>query len=144
MFQKFKSFVQKKEEVKREWFEYDASGKVLGRLATEIALKLIGKDKVTYTPNVDGGDYVVLINAEKVEVTRNKATAKVYSWHSGFPGGLKQRTFAEMLAKNPEKLIRHAVKNMLPKNRLRDERLNRLKVIIGSENPYQGMIKKAK
>jgi len=144
MFQKLKTFIQKKEAVQREWFEYDASGKVLGRLATEIALKLIGKHKVTFTPNVDGGDYVVLINAEKIEVTRNKATAKVYSWHSGFPGGLKQRNFTEMLAKNPEKLIRHAVKNMLPKNRLRDERLNRLKIVIGSENPYQGMIKKAK
>jgi len=144
MFQKFKTFIQKKEAVQRDWLLYDATGKVLGRLVTEIAEKLIGKDKVTYTPNVDGGDYVVLMNAEKIEVTRNKATAKVYSWHSGFPGGLKQRTFAEMLAKNPEKLIKHAVKNMLPKNRLRDERLNRLKVIVGNENPYQGMIKKAK
>jgi large subunit ribosomal protein L13 len=141
MFQKFKSYIQKKEEVKRDWLLYDASGKVLGRLATEIAEKLIGKDKVTYTPNVDGGDYVVLLNSEKIEVTRDKANKKVYSWHSGFPGGLKQRTFTEMLAKNPEKLIKHAVKNMLPKNRLRDQRLDRLKVIIGSDNPYQGMIK---
>lgn len=141
MFQKFKTFIQKKEEVKRDWLLYDASGKVLGRLATEIAEKLIGKDKVTYTPNVDGGDYVVLLNADKVEVTRDKANKKVYSWHSGFPGGLKQRTFTEMLAKNPEKLIKRAVKNMLPKNKLRDGRLDRLKVIVGSENPYQGMIK---
>ncbi len=141
MFQKFKTFIQKKEEVKRDWLVYDASGKVLGRLATEIAEKLIGKDKVTYTPNVDGGDYVVLLNADKVEVTRDKANKKLYSWHSGFPGGLKQRTFAEMLAKNPEKLIKRAVKNMLPKNRLRDGRLDRLKVIVGSENPYQGMVK---
>jgi len=141
MFQKFKSFIQKKEEVQRDWLFYDASGKVLGRLATEIAEKLIGKDKVTYTPNVDGGDYVVLLNSEKIEVTRDKANKKVYSWHSGFPGGLKQRTFTEMLAKNPEKLIKRAVKNMLPKNRLRDQRLDRLKVIVGSDNPYQGMIK---
>lgn len=144
MFQKLKSFIQKKETVEREWLEYDASGKVLGRLATEIAEKLIGKHKTTYTPNVDGGDYVVLLNADKIEVTRNKANSKIYSWHSGFPGGLKQRTFAEMLVKNPEKLIKHAVKNMLPKNRLRDERLNRLKIVLGSDNPYQGMIKKAK
>jgi large subunit ribosomal protein L13 len=144
MFQKFKTFIQKKETVQREWLVYDATGKVLGRLATEIAEKLIGKHKVTYTPNVDGGDYVVLLNAEKIEVTKNKATDKIYSWHSGFPGGLKQRSFAEMLAKNPEKLIKRAVKNMLPKNRLRDERINRLKVVIGNENPYQGMIKKAK
>jgi len=133
MFQKFKTYSQKKEEVKREWLQYDATGKVLGRLATEIAEKLIGKDKVTFTPNIDGGDYVVLINAEKIEVTRDKANKKVYSWNTGFPGGLRQRTFAEM-----------PVKNMMPKNRLRDERLNRLKVIVGSENPYQGMIKKAK
>lgn len=141
MFQKFKTFIQKKEEVKRDWLLYDASGKVLGRLATEIAEKLIGKDKTTYTPNVDGGDYVVLINAEKVEVTRNKGEKKVYSWNTGFPGGLRQRTFNEMMAKNPEKLIKRAVKNMLPKNRLRDQRLDRLKVIVGSENPYQGMTK---
>lgn len=144
MFQKFKTFIQKKEEVKRDWLLYDATGKVLGRLATEIAEKLIGKDKVTYTPNVDGGDYVVLINTEKIEVTRNKANSKVYSWNTGFPGGLRQRTFAEMLAKNPEKLIKRAVKNMLPKNRLRDGRIDRLKVIVGSENPYQGMTTKAK
>ena len=143
MFQKFKTYSQKKEEVKREWLEYDAAGKVLGRLATEIAEKLIGKDKVTYTPNIDGGDYVVLINAEKIEVTRNKAKGKVYSWNTGFPGGLRQRTFAEMLEKNPDKLIRRAVKNMIPKNRLRDGRMDRLKVIVGSENPYQGMVKKA-
>ncbi len=141
MFQKFKSFIQKKEEVKRDWLLYDASGKVLGRLATEIAEKLIGKDKTTYTPNVDGGDYVVLINAEKIEVTKDKALKKVYSWNTGFPGGLRQRNFSEMMSRNPEKLIKRAVKNMLPKNKLRDIRLNRLKVIVGSENPYQGMIK---
>jgi large subunit ribosomal protein L13 len=120
MFQKLKTFIQKKETVQREWLEYDATGKVLGRLATEIAEKLIGKHKVTYTPNVDGGDYVVLLNASKIEVTRNKAQNKIYSWHSVF-SGLKQRNFTEMLAKNPEKLIKHAVKNMLPKNRLRSD-----------------------
>ncbi|HPS40679.1 MAG TPA: 50S ribosomal protein L13 [Candidatus Woesebacteria bacterium] len=141
MFQKFKTFIQKKEEVQRDWLLYDATGQVLGRLATEIAGKLIGKDKVTYTPNVDSGDYVVLLNAEKIEVTRNKATKKIYSWNTGFPGGLRQRSFDEMMAKNPEKLIKHAVKNMLPKNRLRAERLNRLKIIVGNDNPYQGMIK---
>lgn len=141
MFQKFKTFAQKTEAVQREWVEYDAAGKILGRLATDIAEQLIGKNKVTYTANVDGGDYVVLTNAEKVVLSREKATKKTYFWHSGFPGGLKQRTFAEMLEKNPEKVIRHAVQNMLPKNRLRSERLNRLKVIVGSEHPYKGMIK---
>ena len=141
MFQKFKTFSQKKDDVQREWLEYDATGKVLGRLATEIAEKLIGKGKVTYNPNIDGGDYVVLLNAEKIEVTRDKANKKTYYWHSGFPGGLKHRTFNEMIAKNPEKLIKRAVGNMLPKNRLRSERLNRLKVVVGSENPYKNMIK---
>lgn len=141
MFQKFKTFSQKKEDVQREWLEYDATGKILGKLAVEIAGKLLGRGKVTFTPNVDGGDYVVLLNAEKIEVSRDKANKKVYYWHSGFPGGLKHRTFSEMIAVNPEKLIKRAVGNMLPKNRLRSERLNRLKVVVGSENPYKNMTK---
>lgn len=141
MFQQFKTFVQKKEAVQRNWLVYDATGQVLGRLATEIATKLIGKDKPTYTPNVDGGDYVVLLNAEQIVVTGNKAAQKLYFSHSGFPGGAKQRSFAELLAKDPEKIIKHAVRNMLPKNRLRDGRLNRLKVVVGSDNPYQAMTK---
>lgn len=141
MFQKFKSFVQKPADVKREWLVFDATDKVLGRFATEVAQKLIGKHKPSFTPHVDGGDYVVVLNAEKIEVTGNKAKEKVYSTHSGFPGGLKQRTFEALRATNPEKLIKHAVRNMLPKNRLRDERLNRLKVVVGGENPYQGMVK---
>ncbi len=136
-----KTFIQKKEEIKRQWFEYDAEGKVLGRLATEIAEKLIGKHKVTYTPHNDGGDYVVVINAEKIEVTRNKANKKIYYWHTGFPGGIKQRTFAEMIEKNPSKVIELAVKNMLPKNRLRDQRLSRLKIVVGDKHPYQSQIK---
>ncbi len=136
-----KTFIQKKEEIKRQWFEYDAEGQVLGRLATEIAEKLIGKHKVTYTPHNDGGDYVVVINAEKVEVTRNKANTKTYYWHTGFPGGIRQRTFAEMIEKNPTKVIELAVKNMLPKNRLRDQRLARLKIVVGNKHSYQSQIK---
>jgi large subunit ribosomal protein L13 len=138
---KNKTFIQKKEEIKRQWFEYDAEGQVLGRLATKIAEKLIGKHKVTYTPHNDGGDYVVVINAEKVEVTRNKANKKIYYWHTGFPGGIRQRTFAEMIEKNPSKVIELAVKNMLPKNRLRDQRLARLKIVVGDKHPYQSQIK---
>jgi large subunit ribosomal protein L13 len=138
---KNKTFIQKKEEIKRQWFEYDAEGQVLGRLATKIAEKLIGKHKVTYTPHNDGGDYVVVINAEKVEVTRNKANKKIYYWHTGFPGGIRQRTFAEMIEKNPSKVIELAVKNMLPKNRLRDQRLARLKIVVGNEHQYQSQIK---
>jgi len=138
---KNKTFIEKKEAITRQWFEYNAEGQVLGRLATEIAQKLIGKHKVTYTPHNDGGDYVVVINAEKIEVTRNKANKKIYYWHTGFPGGIKQRTFAEMIEKNPGKVIELAVKNMLPKNRLRDQRLARLKIIVGDQHPYKNLIK---
>lgn len=136
-----KTFIQRKEEIERDWLEYDAANQVLGHLATEIAGKLIGKHKVTYTPHNDNGDYVVVINAEKVAVTRDKANKKIYYWHTGFSGGLKQRTFAEMIEKNPEKVILQAVKNMLPKNRLRNNRLARLKIIVGNEHPYKGQIK---
>lgn len=138
---KYRTFSQRKEDVKRDWHEVDAKGQVLGRLATEIAEKLIGKHKVTYTPHIDSGDYVVVTNAELIEVTRNKANNKIYYWHTGFPGGLKQRTFAEMIKRNPEKVIVRAVKNMLPKNRLRKDRLARLKVVVGSEHPHKGAIK---
>lgn len=138
---KNKTFIEKKEEITRQWYEYDAKGKVLGRLASEIAQKLIGKHKVTYTPHNDNGDYVVVINAEKIEVTRNKANKKIYYWHTGFPGGIRQRTFSEMIEKNPSKVIELAVKNMLPKNRLRDPRLARLKIVVGTQHPYQNLIK---
>jgi len=138
---KYRSFSQRKEDVKRDWHEVDAKGKVLGRLATEIAEKLIGKHKVTYTPHIDSGDFVVVTNAELIEVTRNKAEKKIYYWHTGFPGGLKQRNFAEMIKRNPEKVIVRAVKNMLPKNRLRSDRLARLKVVVGTQHPYKAAIK---
>ena len=138
---KNKTFIEKKEDINRQWHEYDAKGQVLGRLATEIAQKLIGKHKVTYTPHNDGGDYVVVINAELIEVTRDKANKKIYYWHTGFPGGIRQRTFAEMQEKNPSKIIELAVKNMLPKNRLRDQRLARLKIIVGEQHPYKNLIK---
>lgn len=141
MIKKMNSFVQRKEDIQRDWLEFDAENEILGRFATEIAEKLIGKHKVTYTPHNDNGDFVVVINCEKIKVTRNKANKKIYYWHTGFPGGLKQRTFAEMLEKAPEKVILRAVKNMLPKNRLRDQRLARLKIVVGSEHPYKGQIK---
>ena len=141
MIKKQNSFVQRSEDVERDWLEFDAEDQVLGRLATQIAEKLIGKHKVTYTPHNDAGDFVVVTNAEKVVVTRNKAQTKIYYWHTGFPGGLKQRTFAEMIEKSPEKVILRAVKNMLPKNRLRNNRLARLKIVVGSEHPYKGQIK---
>ena len=106
------TFMQRKEDVTREWHLVDVKGEVLGRIATQIAEKLIGKDKATYTPHTDAGDFVVVINAREVVVTRDKAQKKMYYRHSGFPGGLKQRSFEEMIQKNPEEVIRLAVKNM--------------------------------
>ena len=110
--------MQKKEEVVRNWYEIDAEGKILGKLAAEIAVKLMGKHKVSYTPHVDGGDFVVVTNAEKIAVTGNKLLAKKYYRHSGYPGGLKTRSLEEMLAKQPTEVIRKAVERMLPKNKL--------------------------
>ena len=131
-----KTFSQKTADVSREWFLVDASELPLGRIATIIADKLIGKSKPTYTPHVDGGDYVVVVNAEKVVVTGNKATAKIYYRHSGFPGGIKDATLAEVREKAPEKIIENAVRGMLPKNKLSDGRMERLKVYAGAEHAH--------
>ena len=131
-----KTFSQKTADVSREWFLVDASELPLGRIATIIADKLIGKSKPTYTPHVDGGDYVVVVNAEKVVVTGNKETAKIYYRHSGFPGGIKDATLAEVREKAPEKIIENAVRGMLPKNKLSDARMERLKVYAGAEHAH--------
>lgn len=131
-----KTFSQKPAEVKREWFLVDASELPLGRLATIIANKLIGKSKPTYTPHVDGGDYVVVINAAKVVVTGDKETGKIYYRHSGFPGGIKDATLAEVREKFPERIIEAAVQGMLPKNKLSADRMGRLKVFAGSEHAH--------
>lgn len=131
-----KTFSQKSADVTREWFLVDASELPLGRIATIIADKLIGKSKPTYTPHVDGGDYVVVINAEKVVVTGNKETAKIYYRHSGFPGGIKDATLAEVREKAPEKIIENAVRGMLPKNKLSAGRMERLKVYVGEEHAH--------
>ena len=125
------TFMQRKEDVVREWHHYDAEGQVLGRLAVEIAKKLMGKDKVSYTPHVDGGDYVVVVNAEKIAVTGKKLTDKKYYRHSGYPGGLKTRSLEEMLAKKPTEVLRKAVERMLPKNKLGRQMINRLKLNVG-------------
>ena len=135
-----KTFIQRKEDVTRQWHLVDVKGKVLGRIATEIAVKLIGKDKPTYTPHTDAGDYVVVINAREVAVTRGKETKKIYYRHSGFPGGLNERTFAEMIEKHPEEVIRLAVVNMLPKNRLRSQRMARLKINAGPEHSHESQL----
>nr|WP_134112625.1 50S ribosomal protein L13 [Hypnocyclicus thermotrophus] len=126
----------KKEEVSRKWYHIDADGQILGRLAAEVATMVMGKKKVSYTPHVDNGDYVVITNAEKIAVTGNKMADKKYYRHSGFPGGMKVRTLEELLAKKPEDAILLAVKNMLPKNKLGREMLKRVKVYAGNEHGH--------
>ena len=132
-----KTFMQRKEDVQREWYLVDATGKTLGRLASEIAKILMGKHKPTYTPHVDGGDFVVVVNAEKIHATGKKLNQKIYYRHTGYPGGLKEITLREMLQKKPEEVIRLAVRGMLPKNKLRDRRMKRLKVYAGPEHPHK-------
>jgi len=131
-----KTFMLKKEEAQREWYVVDATGKTLGRLASEIAKILIGKHKPTYTPHVDNGDFVVVINADKIHVTGKKLDKKVYYKHTGYMGHLKETTLREMLQKKPEEVIRLAVRGMLPKNKLRDRRMKRLKVYAAPEHPH--------
>ncbi|MEN8253010.1 MAG: 50S ribosomal protein L13 [Patescibacteria group bacterium] len=137
-----KTYSQKQSEVSREWQLVDAKSQILGRLATQIAGKLIGKDKPSYTPNIDAGDYVVVTNAAQIELTRNKAQKKVYRWHTGFVGGLKEMGFEEMMKRFPERVIEKAVYNMLPKNRLRQHRMNRLKVYAGAEHKHESQLGK--
>jgi len=131
-----KTYMQKKDEVKREWFLVDATGKTLGRLASQIAKILMGKHKPTYTPHVDGGDFVVVINADKIYVSGKKLDNKIYYKHTLYPGGLKETPLRRMLAEKPEEVIRLAVRGMLPKNKLRDRRMKRLKVYAGAEHPH--------
>jgi large subunit ribosomal protein L13 len=132
-----KTFTAKPAEVKRDWYVVDAEGKTLGRLATEIARRLRGKHKPEYTPHVDTGDYIVVVNAEKVHVTGNKRNDKMYYRHSGFPGGLKQANFAKMVQTFPERTIELAVKGMLPKGPLGRAMYTKLKVYAGGEHPHQ-------
>jgi len=132
-----KSFMLKEQQVERKWHLVDADGAVLGRMATKIAPLLMGKNKPTYTPHVDGGDFVVVVNAEKIKVTGKKAQQKQYEHYSGYPGGHKIVGFSDMMAKNPQKVITLAVKRMLPKNKLGTKMLKRLKVYRGSEHEQQ-------
>lgn len=131
-----KTFVAKAETVKRDWFVVDADGKTLGRLATEIATRLRGKHKPEYTPHVDTGDYIVVINAEKITVTGNKAQNKIYHSHSGYPGGLKSISFEKLQAKKPEMIIEAAVKGMLPRGPLGRAMFRKLKVFAGPEHAH--------
>jgi large subunit ribosomal protein L13 len=124
-------------EVERRWYVVDADGQTLGRLATRIADTLRGKGKAQYTPHVDTGDFVVVVNAEKVLVTGNKLDQKRYYRHSGYPGGLRSRTLREQLDRRPTEVIRKAVKGMLPKNRLARKQLNKLKIYAGPDHPHE-------
>lgn len=133
-----KTYSPKVAEIDRRWWLVDAEGKVLGRLATEVARILRGKHKPTYTPHMDMGDYIVVINAEKVKLTGNKAEQKTYFRHSGFMGGERHIPFKEMLEKNPERVIELAVKGMLPKNNLGRLMRKKLRVYAGSEHPHEG------
>ena len=127
----------KKEETQHNWVIVDASDKVLGRLASKIADKLRGKDKPIFTPHVDCGDFVVVVNAEKIKVTGNKFEDKKYYTHSLYPGGLKTKTFKDMNATKPEKVIELAVKGMLPKNKLSNQIIKKLKIYAGSVHPHE-------
>lgn len=131
-----KTYSQKASEINREWWIVDAASMPLGKLAVVIADKLMGKSKVTYTPHIDNGDYVVVINAKQIQATGDKMVQKKYYRHSGFPGGLKELKLEEMIEKYPERAIEAAVKGMLPKNKLAAERLKRLRVFDGAEHTH--------
>ncbi len=134
------TYMAKGSEIERAWYVVDAAGKTLGRLTTEIAMVLMGKNKPTYTPFLDTGDYVIVINAEQVKVTGNKAQNKIYSYHTGYPGGLKESNFNTMIQKRPERVIELAVKGMLPKNALGRQMIKKLKVYAGSEHPHEAQM----
>lgn len=131
-----KTYSQKTAEISRDWYLVDASTMPLGKLAVIIADKLMGKSKVTYTPHIDNGDYVVVINAKNIKVSGNKMTDKMYYRHSGFPGGLKELKLEEIIEKDPSYAIKQAVKGMLPKNKLAADRLARLRVFDGAEHAH--------
>ncbi len=131
-----KTYSQKASEVQRDWYVIDAADQVLGRLATQIATLLRGKHKPTFTPSIDGGDFVVVVNAEKIRITGRKAFQKTYIRHSGYPGGLKVTPYKVMLAKHPERILRFAVKGMLPKNRIGRRLLTKLRIYAGPHHPH--------
>lgn len=131
-----KTFSAKAESVSRDWFVVDANGKTLGRLASEIAHRLRGKHKAEYTPHVDTGDYIVVVNAEKIRVTGAKSTDKMYYHHTGYPGGIRSISFEKLIDKAPERVLQRAIKGMLPRNPLGRAMFSKLKVYAGSEHPH--------
>jgi large subunit ribosomal protein L13 len=142
-FSRMKTYVATPATRERDWLLVDARGKTLGRLATQIADILRGKRKPEYTPHVDTGDFVVVVNAREIAVTGNKLDAKMYRRHSGYPGGLRSRSLADMLERRPEEVIRIAVKGMLPRNRLARQQLRKLKVYAGPDHPHEAQKPKA-
>lgn len=134
---KIKSYTPKPDDIQREWFVVDAKDQTLGRLASQIAQVLRGKHKPIFAPHMDVGDFVIVINADKIRVTGKKLDQKMYYRHSGYPGGLKVRTLREQLERNPERVIRLAVRGMLPKNRLGRKMIKKLKVYAGDKHPHQ-------
>jgi large subunit ribosomal protein L13 len=132
-----KTYTPRESEIERRWFVVDATDETLGRLASRIARVLEGKHKPTYTPNLDSGDHVIVLNAGRVAVTRDKRETKLYIRHSGYPQGLKQETLGHLLERRPEEVIRRAVKGMLPRNRLGAKHLRKLKIYAGSDHPHQ-------
>ena len=131
-----KTFSARAEDVRRDWYVVDAADKTLGRLSSEIAHRLRGKHKAEYTPHVDTGDYIVVVNAEKIRVTGSKNTGKIYNHHTGYPGGLKSITFEKLIDKAPERVIQTAVKGMLPRNPLGRAMFKKLKVYAGTDHPH--------
>ena len=132
-----RSYVAKPSDIEKTWYVIDAEGQTLGRLATEAATLLRGKHKPTFTPHIDTGDYVIIINAEKVEVTGKKRKDKIYRHYTGFPGGVREVSFERLLEKKPEEIVRHAVKGMMPNGRLGRQMYKKLKVFKGPEHPHQ-------
>ncbi|NNJ09415.1 50S ribosomal protein L13 [Chloroflexales bacterium ZM16-3] len=131
-----KTYHQKPSEVQRDWLLVDADSQVVGRLATQIATLLRGKHKPTYTPSIDGGDFVIVVNAEKIKITGRKADQKVYYRHSGYPGGIKATPYKMMLSKHPDRILRIAVKGMLPKNRIGRRLMTKLRIYAGPKHPH--------
>jgi large subunit ribosomal protein L13 len=132
-----RTYTPRANEIERQWFVVDADGETLGRLASRVAVLLAGKHKPVYATHIDTGDHVIVINAAKITVGREKLATKMYSRHSGYPGGFRQETLGDLLARRPEEVIRRAVKGMLPRNRLGVQQLRKLKVYAGAEHPHE-------
>lgn len=132
-----KTFQPKEKEVIRGWHLLNAEDQILGRLSTQAAIFLMGKHKATYSTHMDSGDFVVIVNAEKIEVTGKKASQKSYKSSSGYPGGFKDRKYSKVMEEHPERILEHAVSGMIPDNRLKADRMARLKVVVGGKNPFE-------